>query len=213
MNKKEALKIFGCSASSFIGIILLVCFVLPSVRSCSSVIYPYQAADIFDLNEMKTDIYSYLINNWKYLLPYIGGYLIALSYIFILWKKRDNYPNIRDMFALISFFALGMLTCIVLNEFVTDSGFFFDFTKDFSGFLTGCLILVFLMLPLYALVVLRKMSDLKKIAAYQAAFSIIYLFVMSMDVISSDALYGLKIAATCMALLAILADIIYRNAS
>lgn len=212
MIKRESLKIFGCSASSFVGIILLVCFVLPSIRSCSTVIYPYQAAGTFDFNEMKTDTFYYLINNCQYLLPYVGGYLIALSYIFILWKKRDKYPNIRDMFALISFFILGMLTCVILNEVVTDSGGFFDFTKDFSSVSTGYFILVFLMLPLYALVVLRKMNDLKKIAAYQAVFSVIYLFVMSTDVFSSDALYGLKIAATCMALLAILADVIYRNA-
>ena len=210
MRDRKKIRLFGHLLSTIVGMILLVCFILPSFEGCSivgsrnEVYYPYRAIS-----------WGEIFTVWQFLIPYIGGFLIALLHINIIRTKSSHCPIERNILMFISAFVLGFCMIKFLPDgiaYMFEKGFFYDLQTNLY-LITGLIVLLGL-LSVYIIGTLRNIGSFKKIALYQATFATIYALWHGWLIFlySDKALYGLKITLGCMIALVILADIIYRNA-
>ncbi|MCK9555239.1 hypothetical protein M0R36_05430 [bacterium] len=195
--------------SSVAGLILFICFFLPSVKGCEGDIYPYREFDVESIAACGS-ARTFFDRIWQYALPYFGGLLAAYLNMRVVIKKADNLKFEKNLFMLFTAVVLSYLCCVMLIGFMD----FFNSGKiDFYSCILAlagiAVITVFLSVFIY--IVLGNKEDERKIGVYQALFALIYVLWMAPYVVDGNAYYGMKISFWCMALLVVLGDVMYRS--
>ncbi|MBN2189868.1 MAG: hypothetical protein JW728_01490 [Candidatus Aureabacteria bacterium] len=208
MRLRNKIKILNGFFSSVTGLVLFICFFLPSVKGCEGDIYPYKEFNLENIAAVDS-ARAFFDKVWQYALPYFGGLLTAWLNFRIVMKKGKSIGLERNLFMVLAFTVLSYVCCVMLGGIM---GFFNRGITDFYDCVLACtgIAVIAFFLAAFIHTVLSRREDERKTGVYQAIFALIYVLWMSPYMING-AYYGMKISFWCMALLVVLGDVMYRS--